>query len=72
MKYNRSENMQDYNELIEVIKNSNSNDIVKHISETMYGSTMHHYHILYDIRTVMGKEKKYILKSVHTMVVLLH
>ena len=59
MKYNRCENMQDYNELIEIIKNSNSNEIVKHISETMHGSTMHHhYHILYDIRTVMGKEKK--------------
>jgi hypothetical protein len=38
---------------------SNSNEIVKNISNTMFGKTFHHhYHILYDIRTLLGKEKK--------------
>ena len=47
------------NNLIEIITNSNSNDIVKNISSSMYGKTFHHhYHILYDIRTVLGNEKK--------------
>jgi cephalosporin hydroxylase len=45
--------------LIEVITNSNSNDIVKTISNTMHGKTFHHhYHILYDIRTLLGNQKK--------------
>lgn len=43
------------NELINIIKKSNSNEIVKDISKNMFGSTMHHhYHILYDIRTLLG------------------
>ena len=46
-------------QLISLINNSNSNDLVKNISKNMYGSTMHHhYHILYDIRTLLGPEKK--------------
>lgn len=50
-------NMKD--KLINVIKNSNSSQLVKDISENMYGSTMHHhYHILYDIRTLLGPDKK--------------
>jgi cephalosporin hydroxylase len=45
--------------MIEIIKNSNSNEIVKTISKTMKGKTFHHhYHILYDIRTLLGNEKK--------------
>lgn len=41
------------------IENSNSSSIVKYISNNMMGNTFHHhYHILYDIRTVLGKEKK--------------
>lgn len=45
--------------LSETIKESNSNDIVQYISKNMMGNTFHHhYHILYDIRTLLGKEKK--------------
>lgn len=50
-------NMKD--NLISVINNSNSVQLVKDIGENMYGSTMHHhYHILYDIRTLLGHDKK--------------
>jgi predicted O-methyltransferase YrrM len=53
---NESENKKKLQSLIE---NSDSNEIVKNISENMYGSTMHHhYHILYDIRTLLGPNKK--------------
>ncbi len=53
---NDSENK---NKLINEINYSNSNEIVKDISENMHGSTMHHhYHILYDIRTLLGPTKK--------------
>jgi predicted O-methyltransferase YrrM len=46
-------------ELQQIINNSNSNELVIEISNTMSGNTMHHnYHILYDIRTLMGPEKK--------------
>lgn len=45
--------------LNEIIANSNSNELVNSIAETMNGSTFHHnYHILYDIRTLLGSEKK--------------
>lgn len=38
---------------------SNSNELVQNISKTMFGKTFHHhYHILYDIRTLLGNEKK--------------
>lgn len=47
------------NELVNAIKNSNSEQIVNNISKNMHGSTMHHhYHILYDIRTLLGPTKK--------------
>jgi predicted O-methyltransferase YrrM len=47
------------NILIDIIKKSNSDKIVPMISQNMIGSTMHHhYHILYDIRTLLGNEKK--------------
>jgi predicted O-methyltransferase YrrM len=47
-------------ELIEkAVKESNSDEIVKTISQTMYGNTFHHhYHIIYDLRTLLGNEKK--------------
>ena len=42
-----------------LVKNSNSNELTKYISKNMEGKTFHHhYHILYDIRTLLGKEKK--------------
>jgi cephalosporin hydroxylase len=45
-------------DLEELVKNSNSNQIVKHISENMFGKTFHHhYHMLFDLRTLMGKDK---------------
>jgi len=45
--------------LIDAISTSTSSNLVKSISKTMDGSTMHHhYHILYDIRTLLGPEKK--------------
>jgi predicted O-methyltransferase YrrM len=45
--------------LIDAVSTSTSSNLVKKISETMEGSTMHHhYHILYDIRTLLGPEKK--------------
>ena len=38
-----------------LINDSTSNQIVDDISKNMHGSTMHHhYHILYDIRTLLG------------------
>jgi cephalosporin hydroxylase len=41
------------------IKNSQSANIVKYISSNMNGNTFHHhFHILYDIRTIMGPKKK--------------
>jgi predicted O-methyltransferase YrrM len=47
------------NDLRKLIKNSNSNEIVTNISKNMDGKTFHHhYHILYDIRTLLGPEKK--------------
>ena len=46
-------------DLHDLIKNSDSSNIVKKISSEMDGKTFHHhYHILYDIRTLLGKEKK--------------
>lgn len=51
--------MSSQDELYEAINNSNSHDLVKSIAQKMNGSTFHHhYHILYDIRTIMGPEKK--------------
>ncbi len=45
--------------LIDIVSTSTSSNLVKNISETMEGSTMHHhYHILYDIRTLLGPTKK--------------
>ncbi len=45
--------------LYDTIRASNSNELVKTISKKMGGSTFHHhYHILYDIRTMLGPEKK--------------
>ncbi len=46
-------------ELNNLIEKSNSVNIVKKISNEMYGNTFHHhYHILYDIRTLLGNTKK--------------
>jgi cephalosporin hydroxylase len=46
-------------ELKKIIENSDSVNIVSKISNKMSGNTFHHhYHILYDIRTLLGKEKK--------------
>jgi predicted O-methyltransferase YrrM len=46
-------------QLTSIIMNSNSNELVQDISKNMNGSTMHHhYHILYDIRTLLGPGKK--------------
>lgn len=46
-------------ELSNLIEKSNSSKIVKNISNEMNGKTFHHhYHILYDIRTLLGNEKK--------------
>ena len=45
--------------LTEIIKNSNSNEIIKKISNEMTGKFFHHHsHIIYDIRTILGKEEK--------------
>lgn len=45
--------------LTDEIKQSNSNQIAQTISRTMVGNTFHHhFHILYDIRTLMGPSKK--------------
>lgn len=45
--------------LSDIIQHSNSNDIVKDISNKMVGKTFHHhYHILYDIRTLLGETPK--------------
>lgn len=45
--------------LTDIIKQSNSTDIVNYISKNMSGNTFHHhYHILYDIRTLLGSDKK--------------
>ena len=46
-------------ELISLIEGSDSVNIVKNISNNMLGKTFHHhFHILYDIRTLLGNEKK--------------
>jgi predicted O-methyltransferase YrrM len=46
-------------DLKELIKNSNSTTIVSNISKNMEGKTFHHhYHILHDIRTLLGPGKK--------------
>ena len=46
-------------ELKKIIENSDSVNIVANISNKMNGNTFHHhYHILYDIRTLLGNEKK--------------
>ena len=46
-------------ELVNLIKTSDSDNILKKISNEMYGKTFHHhYHILYDIRTLLGSNKK--------------
>lgn len=46
-------------ELDNIIVNSDSVNIVKKISTEMFGNTFHHhYHILYDIRTLLGNKKK--------------
>src|SRR5579863_4591001 len=48
-----------YNPFEEEVKKSNSSHIVKSISDTMVGNTFHHhFHILYDIRTILGSDKK--------------
>jgi predicted O-methyltransferase YrrM len=45
--------------LDDIVETSESNEIVKFISNNMDGNTFHHhYHILYDIRTYLGEEKK--------------
>jgi len=46
-------------ELKKIIENSDSVNIVANISNKMNGNTFHHhFHILYDIRTLLGNEKK--------------
>jgi predicted O-methyltransferase YrrM len=46
-------------ELQDIINNSESNNLVMKIAKSMRGKTFHHnYHILYDIRTLLGPEKK--------------
>jgi len=45
--------------ILEEISSSDSDKIVKYISENMQGKTFHHhYHLLYDIRSILGTEKK--------------
>jgi len=45
--------------IINEIKLSDSDKLVKYISDNMYGKTFHHhYHILYDLRTLLGNTKK--------------
>jgi predicted O-methyltransferase YrrM len=45
--------------LLDIIQKSDSNEIVKYVSSNMSGKTFHHhYHILYDIRTLLGESKK--------------
>jgi hypothetical protein len=45
--------------LITQIKRSNSHLIVGHISKEMEGRTFHHhYHLLYDLRTLLGRQSK--------------
>ena len=56
--------------LKKLVLNSKSNDVLNEISSKMAGKTFHHhYHMLYDIRTFLGEEKKFILKLEHTAVV---
>lgn len=44
--------------LSDIITKSYSNELVDYISKNMFGKTFHHhYHILYDIRTLLGKDK---------------
>lgn len=46
-------------ELEHIVKESISNQIVKEISSCMDGKTFHHhYHILFDLRTLLGQDKK--------------
>lgn len=46
-------------ELKRLVKKSYSNNIMQYISTNMIGRTFHHHcHILYDIRTLLGNEKK--------------
>jgi len=46
-------------QLLNIFQNTKSNDIVKNICKTMTGTTFHHhYHILYDIRTLLGETNK--------------
>ncbi len=52
-------NNKEIQKVIDAVSSSTSNNIVKNISENMNGSTMHHhYHILYDLRTLLGPDKK--------------
>lgn len=45
--------------LTKEVRGSKSDVILKSIVDHMHGHTMHHhYHILYDIRTLLGEEKK--------------
>jgi predicted O-methyltransferase YrrM len=47
------------NEIEKIIYTSNSNLIVQYISNNMMGKTFHHhYHVLYDIRSLLGPSKK--------------
>ena len=46
-------------DLISVIEGSTSHSIMKQIVQNMKGGTVHHLtHILYDLRTLLGEEKK--------------